>query len=51
MPSAPNLRAVRASSGVSAFARTFITRTLSAQLMSSANSPVSAAFTVGTAPA
>ena len=49
MPSAPKLRAVFASSGVSALARTFILRAASAHFMSSVNSGVGAAGTVGTA--
>ena len=50
MPSAPNLRAVSASSGVSALARTFMRRTASAQPISSAKSPPSGGSTIFTAP-
>ena len=50
MPSAPNARAVRASSGVSALARTFMVRAASAHDMSWPNSPLSAALTVATSP-
>ena len=51
MPSAPNERAVRASVGVSALARTFMRRTSSAQPISVPNSPVSSGLIIGTAPA
>ena len=50
MPSAPNSRAVRASCGVSALARTFMRRTLSAQAISVANSPDSSGSSIGTSP-
>ncbi len=50
MPSAPKRRAVRASSGVSALARTFMVRIASAQPISVAKSPESSGCTVGTAP-
>ncbi len=50
MPSAPNLRAVRASSGVSALARTFIVRSASAQPISVAKSPDSSGWMVATFP-
>ncbi len=50
MPSAPKPRAVRASSGVSALARTFIRRTPSAHVISVENSPVISGLTIGTAP-
>ncbi len=51
MPSAPNERAVRASVGVSALARTLMRRTSSAQPISVPNSPVSSGLIIGTAPA
>ena len=50
MPSAPKRRAVRASSGVSALARTFILRIASAQPIRVAKSPDSSGWIVGTSP-
>ena len=50
MPSAPNLRAVLASSGVSALVRTLRRRAASAHSISVAKSPESCGSTVGTAP-
>lgn len=50
MPSAPNWRAVEASSGVSALARTFIVRTASTHSIRTPKSPVSSGWIVGTAP-
>ena len=51
MPSAPNLIAVRASSGVSALTRTPILRTWSAQLISVPNSPDISGSIIGMRPA
>ena len=51
MPSAPKPRAVRASSGVSALARTLSRRTPSAHVMSWAKSPDSSGSIILTAPA
>ncbi len=51
MPSAPNWRAVRASRGVSALARTFRRRLLSAHSIRVAKSPVSSGSIMVTAPA
>ena len=50
MPSAPNSRAVRQSSGVSALARTLRRRFASAQTISVPKSPTSSGCTVGTSP-
>ena len=50
IPSAPNSRAVRQSSGVSALARTPSRRFLSAQAIKVPKSPTSSGWTVGTAP-
>ena len=50
MPSAPKPRAVLASSGVSALARTFSLRTLSAQAIRVWKSPVSSGSIMATAP-
>ncbi len=50
MPSAPNLRAVSASSGVSALVRTFMRRSLSAHAIRVANSPDSAGSIIATDP-
>ena len=50
MPSAPNLRAVSASSGVSALARTFMRRMLSAQPISVVKSSDIAGSTMATLP-
>ena len=50
MPSAPNLRAVSASSGVSALARTFMRRALSAHSISVAKSPDMAGSIIATLP-
>ncbi len=50
MPSAPNLRAVSASSGVSALVRTFRRRAASAQPISVANSPDSCGSIIATRP-
>jgi hypothetical protein len=51
MPSAPNLRAVSASSGVSALARTFMRRLSSAHSINCAKSPDSDGSIIGTEPA
>ena len=51
MPSAPNCRATRQSSGVSALVRTFIRRPASAHTISVPKSPTSSGSTVGTRPA
>ena len=50
MPSAPNLRAVSASSGVSALVRTFIRRAASAHSINVANSVDIFGSTIGTYP-
>ena len=50
MPSAPKSRAVRASSGVSALARTPMRRRPSAQAISVAKSPESSGLMVATSP-
>ena len=50
MPSAPNLRAVAASSGVSALVRTFSVRMESAQPISVPKSPVSSGWRIATLP-
>ena len=50
MPSAPNERAVRASVGVSALARTFMRRTASAHSMILPKSPESSGWSIATAP-
>ena len=51
MPSAPKLRATRASSGVSAFVRTPSLRNLSTIFMNSWNRGFSVASIISTAPA
>eukprot|EP00438_Fugacium_kawagutii_P021522 Skav233407 [mRNA] locus=scaffold892:131837:132854:+ [translate_table: standard] len=50
MPSAPNSFACRASAGVSALARTFMSRTSSAHCMMVPKDPESCGGTVGTSP-
>ena len=50
IPTAPNLRAVSASCGVSAFVRTFSLEYLSAKFINSVKSASSSASLVATAP-
>ena len=50
IPSAPNSRAFSASRGMSAFARTFMVRYSSAQVMNSSNSPERLGSMVGAWP-